>query len=291
MFSGRFPVTAARRVVLGNIGQGRGEIRLSAATATTRSIVRSKPPLDEQNPVLTRVKAMLSSTDPGRWMQFADSLDVDFRFPKKRESWERLYALEITGGILALRSSQKVRSNYYSGGYALSPIGPEIYTVEIRSRAWNPKALVDEYHSSAHTNSLPYQTLIEGEDARELFSEIANVLADYASGRQERFLSEIEEILEKIMPVLDGMSSESWEKYNDPEGNVEYKGRIGDLSVVCRKMRNGNYITHSLIFSNEEFSTEGSYGTTAAAVFEHIDGLSRDAALLAFSQVLEEMGK
>lgn len=245
-------------------------------------------PGGDENPVLTKIKAMLSATKPEKWIQFAEDLGSDKGYPKPLENWERVYVLDLPNGLLAVRSSQPVRCDYFSGGYTVFPAGTERFTIELRQKTWSPKGLVDPYHFSSSTNQLQYQILLDGEDARKLFFEVQRILQEHDEGRKGSFITQARSLEQNLISRLRQVSASEWQRESAQEGVAQYKAIIDGLHIALIKVLDENEnSSYYLWLSSGEHSWEGSDHGLAREAFELVDSIYREAALLSFSEVLE----
>jgi len=63
-------------------------------------------------PLLERIKQTLASTAPERWEQAGEDLDSNRRYQKPQENWEQLFCTDTKTGVLVLRKSTPITSNF-----------------------------------------------------------------------------------------------------------------------------------------------------------------------------------
>jgi hypothetical protein len=138
-------------------------------------------------PLLERIKQMLASTAPERWEQAGEELDSNRKYQKPQESWEQLFCTDTKTGVLVLRKSTPITSNFYGGGYAFVQASEPRYLVELRGRGWMPKMIIDPNYRSAGGTDKSYQLLAEGSVGQQLYREIEASVRSYREGLRRDF--------------------------------------------------------------------------------------------------------
>ena len=89
--------------------------------------------------LLEKIKSTLANTPADRWEQGGEELDTSKRYQRSRETWEQLFCTDTKTGVLVLRCSTAVVSNFFAGGFSFTESVIPRYSVELRPRGWTPK--------------------------------------------------------------------------------------------------------------------------------------------------------
>lgn len=249
------------------------------------SELNRKSSLDAENPLIIKIKGMLEKTSPDRWRRHDDEINPDQRFEKGRNTWEKVYTLEIPNGTLVLRCSQPVRADYVAGGFALSPIGPERYLAEMRAKGWDAIELVDPYRLGGVSDKR-VEVLAEGRIAQELFVLVSSKVRGFVAETQKSFDAEIEEFLQKLPQALRKMKFEIWTKTEAARGGRSYRAKFAELDIEVFFDISYGQENYYVIARRGTLVSRNLDWTLAKEVFDSIEKMEQHSGLLALSKVL-----
>lgn len=241
-----------------------------------------------ENPLLRKVSMLLEKTNPKKWRRYTEPLDPNQRHTKPREAWEQAYTLDLPQGVLCLRHSQEVTSQYAVGGYTLSPTGTEFFRVEMRAEKWDARELVDP-GVQRKPGEQRCDIIAEGHIAKELYRLIESTLKKHIESQQHDFESKAEMLLRNIKTQIRKMKFSDFEKIEDSIGVRSYRACIAGITVeISSKCRNRSQL-YLLTAENAGLTYEHRDPLLAREVFEMIEQLEQNTSLLALTKALEGM--
>lgn len=245
---------------------------------------------NQENPVLTKIKNMLAQSNPEKWERFGEALRISNKYPKSYDSWEIVYCIDIQTGLLVFRKSQAVTSQYFGGGYTLTPTASENYFIELRARAWDPRTLIDPYFRSSLDKDKQLKVLGDGEVARHIFMEVESIVNSFSGEKHREIVQVIDNLSREILERAKTSDSSSWVKSEQEVGTVSYSSEIDGVVVVITKSTKNNLSNYRLIFTRDKISSRIADVGLSKDLFELIDEKNKTAALEALSSVLEGAG-
>lgn len=244
----------------------------------------------KENPMLERIRQMLTQADPSKWERFGEPLNPSAKQSKAYEAWETVYCIDLPSGLLTFRCSQPTRSEYFGGGYTAIPVGPANYSIELRPRAWNPATLIDPYFRSVLEKDKNFQIIASGAVAQDVYSEITTIIASFSSEKQLEVSRQLEDLAANILERANESQASNWTRTTPKPGNVLFEGELDNIKVAVSEIINGDLTNYRLLVSKERITRKITDGKLAQALFELIDEKNKSAALEALNDVLEKAG-
>ena len=131
-------------------------------------------------------------------------MDIRLRCILLHHTWEELFCTDTKNGVLVLRRSTPLVSNFFGGGYTFSEQGLPRFFVEIRSRGWAPKMLIDPYYRSSGGVDKSYRILAEGDVARQLYMEVEGSVREYRDSLKRDFNDSVERLTSNMHEQVRG---------------------------------------------------------------------------------------
>lgn len=242
------------------------------------------------NPLLTKIKETLANSDPQKWEKYGEPLKPEVKYPKACEKWEIAYCIDLPNGLLTFRASLPVTSEYFGGGYTLAPTGKEIYTVELRPRAWDPRTLLDPFFRSTLEKDKQFKTLIAGDVAKDLFLLIEETFTNFRSRKAQGIGESIQDVANQLTSLVNNLEASAWERGEDGNGTVTYSTEHqGVLVEIIRSKKFDSAIYH-LILSKDTIRSQIKDPRHAKELFNQIEERTKDASLEALQEVLVKAG-
>jgi hypothetical protein len=241
-------------------------------------------------PLLERIKQTLASTPPERWEQAGEELDSNRKYQKPQESWEQLFCTDTKSGVLVLRKSTPIAANFHGGGYAFVSASEPRYMIELRSRGWVPKMLVDPSYRGAGVADKNYQLLAEGNIGRQLYHEVEVSVRSHRESLRRDFNDLVARLMSNIHEQIQGTSSDDWKTV---EGNEQgYSGYSADVngmmvtvSAIIRDRTAGYYMHFTKYGLRWDCRDSG----LCRELFNLVDESVRNASLEQLGKVLDDM--
>lgn len=241
-------------------------------------------------PLLEKIKQTLASTSPERWEQAGDDLDPNRRYQKPQDNWEQVYCTDTKTGVLVLRKSTPITSNFYGGGYVFLEASEPRYMVELRSRGWAPRMLVDPSYRAAGVVDKGYQLLADGAVARQLYQEIQVSVRNHRESLRRDFNDLVARLNSNIHEQIQGTSAEDWKPVDATEqGFSGYCADVNGMSVtvwtVVRDMTAG----FGMYFSKYGLRWDCRDAGLCKELFKLVDESVKSASLEQLGKVLDDM--
>jgi len=239
--------------------------------------------------LLEKIKSTLANTAPDRWEQAGETLDSDKKFQKPQETWEQLYCTDTKTGVLVLRRSTPVTSNFFGGGYSFVEAANPKYSIELRGRGWAPKMLVDPFYRSAGGQEKNYQVLAEGDIARQLYHEVEASLQQHRTGLKRDFNDAVQRLIGNVREQVQATASTDWITVEGEKGYTGYKGDVNGMAVtIACTVRDGG-AGYSMNFQKHGMRWDCRDSNIMRDVFKIVDESVRQASLEQLGKVLEDM--
>lgn len=278
------------------MSQTKPQILQLVSHAPARAMEKQKPynPKEKEeievpdNPIFLKIQQTLQKTDPEKWRRAGEDLSAAQKYPKAIDSWDQAFILDIKDGVLVLRSCQPVKSDYFGGGFTLTPTAAENCFVEIRGKGWNLRELVDPYYRTTVKKDNKLQTLVEGPMAFLLFREVKKIVESYSTDCRREFERDCFSLMQDLPELIKASSYESWQKIDMQHQNdvVRYLSTFRGMSVeIIRVIHDDKQAFHLKMGKSEMYKTMTSSQTEE--LFETIENLGRDARLMTLSNMLE----
>lgn len=241
-------------------------------------------------PLLERIKQTLASTAPERWEQAGEDLDPARRYQKPQDAWEQVFCTDTKNGVLVLRKSTPIASNFFGGGYAFTEASPPRYLVELRGRGWAPKMLVDPTYRSAGVVDKNYQVLADGSVARQLYQEVSVSVQNHRESLRRDFNDLVARLISNIHEQISGTSAEDWKAVDEGEqGFTGYCADVNGMLVTVWSMVRDLSASYGMYFSRYGLRWDCRDASLCKDLFNLVDESVRSASLEQLGKVLEDM--
>jgi hypothetical protein len=241
-------------------------------------------------PLLERIKQTLGSTSAERWEQAGEELDPNRRYQKPQDNWEQLFCTDTKSGVLVLRKSTPITSNFYGGGYAFVEASEPRYLIELRGRGWAPKMLVDPSYRSAGVVDKSYQVLADGNIARQLFHEVNVSVRNYRDSLRRDFNDLVARLISNIHEQIKGTSAEDWKPVEPNEqGFSGYCADVNGMSVTVWTVVRDLTAGFGMYFSKYGLRWDCRDASLCKELFNLVDESVRSASLEQLGKVLDDM--
>jgi hypothetical protein len=239
--------------------------------------------------LLEKIRQTLSSTAAERWEQGGERLDANRRFQRPQERWEQVFCTDTKSGVLVLRSSQPITTNFHGGGYHFAAVGSARYTIELRGRGWSPRALLDPSFRGSGGIEKSCQVLAEGDVAKELFAEVEQIVRQHRETMRRDFNDSVARLTANIREHIGETTAADWQNVEGDFGFRGYRTEINGITVTVGSASNDLSTSYSL--------TLGKFGLVwycrdpflMQEVFKLVDESVKTASLEQLGKVLEDM--
>lgn len=259
--------------------------KLSARTTNSSS---SDEDFLAPNPLFDKIRSTLQRTEPEKWRRSGEDFNADLKNPKPIEVWESVFVLAIKEGVLVLRCSIPLRSEYFGGGYSLIPTSDPIYTVEVREKGWNPRELTEAFHAHSHKKNLKVQKLLDGRMAKALYHEVKVIVESFNTEKRRTFERECLEIVSNLLSHVREMRFDAWKKDDGDPHIIRYHAKIFNMSIDIAQVNHGERISYHLKLGRDAMY-KSINSPQIKNIFEAIEDLGRDANLEQLSKLLESI--
>lgn len=240
----------------------------------------------QQELLLQKIQRLLQDSDPDRWVKGGEPLQSEMRFEKPRQAWEEVYTYEISAGILVMRSSLPVRSEFQGRGFFLMPNGKPKFSVEVRASSWHHSELTDPYKRSRSADRR-LDVLAEGTIAEELYNFIENQYRAFHSEQQEVFNAEVDKFVSKLPHRLKDETVNRWDRTEEISGEIHLTALIDGYSLDCCKTQIGTREKVELIVQKGRRKTTVTDRGLLEELLHSIDQVGQTAKLMTLTKALE----
>jgi hypothetical protein len=241
-------------------------------------------------PLLERIKMTLASTAADRWEQAGEDLDSSRKYQKPQENWEQVYCTDTKSGVLVLRKTTPITSNFFGGGYVFSEASEPRYLVELRARGWAPKMIVDPSYRSAGVIDKNYQVLADGSVARQLYHEVHVSVRNHRESLRRDFNDLVQRLISNIHEQIKGTSAEDWKSAEGNEqGFTGYSGDVNGMLVTVWTVVRDRTAGFGMYFTKYGLRWDCKDSNLCKEMFNLVDESVKSASLEQLGKVLEDM--
>jgi len=241
-------------------------------------------------PLLEKIKHTLASTPPERWEQGGEELDSSRRYQKPREFWEELYCTDVKTGVLVLRRSTPITTNFFGGGYTFVEASDPIYTIELRGRGWAPKMLVDPAFRTAGGVDKNFQVLADGKIARQLYQEVEILVRNYRESQRRDFNDSVQRLMANLHEQVSATSAEDWQSVEGEEkGYTGYTSDINGMTVLVSCVVRDRTAGYSMRLTKYGLRWDCRDTNLMKEIFSLVDESVRAASLEKLGKALEDI--
>ena len=240
--------------------------------------------------LIEKIKQTLANTPPDRWEQAGDELDPSRKYQRPQENWEQVYCTDTKTGVLVLRKSLPITSNFYGGGYAFVEASEPRYFVELRGRGWSPKMLVDSAYRSAGVADKNFQVLADGSIAKQLYNEINISVRNYRESLRRDFNDLVARLISNIHEQIQGTSADDWKPIEGAEqGFTGYSADVNGMLVSISSIVRDRTAGYAMNFSKYGLRWDCKDSNLCRELFTLVDESVRTASLEQLGKVLDDM--
>lgn len=240
--------------------------------------------------LLEKIKQTLSNTPAERWEQAGEDIDPNRKYQKPQENWEQVFCTDTKTGVLVLRKSTPITSNFYGGGYVFVEASEPRYMVEHRARGWAPKMLVDPSYRLAGVTDKNYQLLAEGSIARQLYNEIEVNVRNYREGLRRDFNDLVGRLMSNIHEQISSTAAEDWKLVEGNEqGYTGYAADVNGMLVTVSTIVRDRTAGYSMHLTKYGLRWDCRDSSLCREIFTLVDESVRNASLEQLGKVLDDM--
>lgn len=243
-----------------------------------------------ENPLLTKIKLALAQSDPDKWEHAGSELKPTAKYTKPYETWETAFHMNLPNGVLVIRCSLPVRSEYFGAGYTVTPTGKPVYYVELRARGWDPRTLIDPYFRVTLDKDKQFTVLADGEIAESVHRLVTDTLRSFSGARKRDFNEQVASLIDSMLDRATVTGADDWKKSEPEPGVTKFSSVLDGINVDVTKTMADDNAAFRLTFHRDEMSSKTIDTGLAKSLFELVDEKLRNASLLALSKVLEGAG-
>lgn len=241
------------------------------------------------SPLVAKIKELIKQTPFAKWRRAGEELRSGSLHPHPREIWEYLYAIDIPTGVLVFRSCQPINNEYTRGGYTVTPIGPESFTIETRPRGWTGREITDPFRASSSPKEVR-QVLADGQIAADIFRQVRELMRAYQRERKQKFEQESIAIVKALLSGTRSIPFDKWKRVDADAKTLHYQAEIDLVAVEVSRVGNEDDAAYQILLRQEELSFKNFDASTARQFFELIESSATNAKLLELSKLLEGAG-
>jgi len=240
--------------------------------------------------LIEKIKQTLASTPADRWEQAGEDLDSSRKFQRPQENWEQVYCTDTKTGVLVLRKSTAIASNFFAGGYSFVEASEPRYLVELRPRGWAPKMIVDPNYRGAGATDRSYQTLAEGHVAKELYFEVQTSVRTHRESLRRDFNDSVERLIGNIHEQIRGTSPEDWKNVEGTEqGYTGYRADVNGMVVTVSCVARDRTAVYAMNFTKYGLRWDCRDSALCQEIYMLVDESARNASLEQLGKVIDEM--
>jgi len=239
--------------------------------------------------LLEKIKTTLANTPAERWEQGGEDLDPSKKHQRAQESWEQLYCTDTKTGVLVLRYSIPVVSNFFAGGYSFVESGIPRYMIELRPRGWTPRMIIDPHYRGAGAAERSHQVLADGDVARQLYIEVHTAIKQYRESLRRDFNDSVERLIAGIREQVQMTAADDWQAVEGEDKYTGYRADINGMTVTVGCLIKALSAMHSMNFSKYGLKWDCRDSNLCKEIFAVVDESVRQSSLEQLGKVLDEM--
>jgi len=240
--------------------------------------------------LLEKIKLTLANTPPERWEQAGEELDSSRRYQKPQDNWEELFCTDTKTGVLVLRKSTPISSNFFGGGYSFVEASEPKFMIELRSRGWVPKMLVDPSYRGAGVVDKGYQVLADGSVARQLYQEVFVSVRNHRESLRRDFNDLVQRLIANINEQVQNTSAEDWKPTESTEqGFSGYSADVNGMAVTVWTLVRDLSANYGMYFTKYGLRWDCKDINLSKEIFKLVDESVKSASLEQLGKVLEDM--
>jgi hypothetical protein len=240
--------------------------------------------------LLEKIKLTLANTPPERWEQAGEELDSARRYQKPQDNWEELFCTDTKTGVLVLRKSTPITSNFFGGGYSFVEGSEPKFMIELRSRGWVPKMLVDPSYRGAGVVDKGYQVLADGNVARQLYQEVFVSVRNHRESLRRDFNDLVQRLINNINEQVQNTAAEDWKAAESSEqGFSGYSSEVNGMVVTVWTLVRDLSASYGMYFTKYGLRWDCKDINLSKEIFKLVDESVKSASLEQLGKVLDDM--
>jgi len=239
--------------------------------------------------LMDKIRTTLAATSAERWEQGGEPLETKRRFQRVQDRWEEVYCTDTKSGVLVLRRSTPLSSNFFGGGYNFAPAGPSRYAIELRGRGWSPKSLLDPAFRGAGGVERSLQTLAEGDVAEQLFHEIEGVVRGHRENLRRDFNDSVSRLTANLKEHIGETTAADWQLVEGDVGVKGYRTEINGVTVTVACAATDMTTSYSLTLSRYGLVWHCRDPFIIQEAYKLVDESVKTASLEQLGKVLDDM--
>ena len=242
----------------------------------------------QQELLIEKIEHLLSETDPDDWRKGGAPLDPRDRFKKPQNTWEEVYTFPVHSGIIAVRKSLPVKSDFLGRGFMLIPSAPPEYTVELRPPSWHYSELTDPYKRT-QSSDRSCRVLSEGEIAKNIYMQVEKSYNEYHNNQQADFDNEVYNFVTKLPTLLMNETTSLWERIEETPGDVHYTTEMNGMRMEVIHNFIGQRENYEMEVSKLRLKSKIKDRELVKEIFKAVEQLGTTSRLHTLSQALEDL--
>ncbi len=242
----------------------------------------------QQELLLKKVEDILHRTDVDSWKKGGEPLKHNQLFEKPRKTWEEVYTLNIPAGVLVMRASTPLRSEFVGRGFSHYPAANTNFTVELRAEGWKHTELTDPYARSRSADR-SCTLLADGGIARKLYVSLEGIYKNFFSTKVSSFKKEAYLFIQKLINRLRDETIDNWERTEDTPGCVDLSCVVDGYQVTVSKGYYGGREEYALLVKKGSLSTKILDRALTVALYDAVNDLGQTSRLMTLTKALEEL--
>lgn len=245
---------------------------------------------DQKDNLLIQIKSLIAGTDQRGWRKGGSALSTKERFEKPRDTWERVYTIDVPGGVLVMRCALPIKSEFLGAGYTYSPSGKARYTVELRGVGFRPRELTDPFRTTRIADRR-CDVLADGEAALLVFEHVEQYFRAFEQASVKQFEDEVAKLLTTLPSRVKEIRYDKWDTTNELDGTIRYRSEFDGIEVEISKEDLQGIQRYSLKFTKDDLLIDKADRSVAKELFNSISDMGKTAGLMALTKVLEGVKK
>lgn len=247
-----------------------------------------KEQASQQELLLTKIRHILEKTNPEFWKKGGAPLNPNERFEKPRQAWEEVYCLDIPTGVLVLRRSTPLRSEFAGRGFQLHYNDDPKYSTEIRAAGWHHSELTDPYKRS-QISDRTCTILATGKIAKDIYYYVEETYNSHFGKLQKQFDKNAYELACALPKRMKKETLDNWERIDDSSDEIHFISVIDKLKVDVSFLKLDNKDSYKIVISQKQLKTIIDNQGIAKDLFHSVEELGQTSRLMTLTRALEQI--
>lgn len=242
----------------------------------------------QQELLIEKIQHLLDRTNPEDWRKGGAPLDRNARFKKPQNTWEEIYTLPVPSGVLAMRKSTPVKSDFLGRGFMLAPLSAPEYTVELRPHGWHHSELTDPYKRT-QLSDRSCRVLSEGDIAKAIYRQVEEAYMTFHDSQQASFNKEAYDFACRIPALLREETTSLWDRTEETAGEVHFSTEMNGMRLDLVHQFSGGRENFELTISKMRMQAKIDDRMLVKEIYQAVEQLGTTSRLYTLSQALEEL--